>query len=496
MHFQQKNNMHKKRRKIWPYILLTFFILFAGLGIAGYSFIKKIEKNPASLLENGLVKQVIKEKLGDEGLNLFSLAPHFLGFDKPRTFVVLFLNNTEIRPGGGFIGVYSTIRVDKGRVEILKVEGTETIDNAANRDKLLEPPQILQDQLKVKHWFFRDSNWSPDFALSSAQSLDFYTRENGIASDEVDTVFAITTNVLEEVLKITGPVTIDGITFEHEDVTETLEYEVEFGYKDRGISFANRKAILKPFMQTLLSRLGDEVFEKSDEYFDLIDRMGKQKHILAYSKDEELQNTIETLGWTGKMHQTDGDYLMWVDANLAALKTDYAIKRNVTYTSNPDNDKNMISRTKMVYTHTGSFDWRTSRYRTYARVYVPEGSKLISGKVLEPKGEKILSLEDMDTGVENGKTWFAFFMSIEPGTEESLEFEYMLPKSAYENGDKTYTLFVQKQLGTNSPGLTLDLNFGKNITGANPAEEESQWGDRRYRYETDLLVDRQFDVEQ
>jgi hypothetical protein len=62
---------------------------------------------------------------------------------------------------------------------------------------------------------------------------------------------------------------------------------------------------------------------------------------------------------------------------LASLKTDYAIDRELKYSIRPDGDR-FIATAEMVYKHNGKFDWRTSRYRTYARIFVPVGSEWIS----------------------------------------------------------------------------------------------------------------------
>src|SRR3989338_6110192 len=51
-----------------------------------------------------------------------NLIQQVLGFDKPQTYLILFLNNTEMRPAGGFIGAYGVVKVNKGMPEILKVE--------------------------------------------------------------------------------------------------------------------------------------------------------------------------------------------------------------------------------------------------------------------------------------------------------------------------------------------------------------------------------------
>ena len=78
-----------------------------------------------------------------------------LGLEKPQTYLLLFQNNTELRPGGGFISSYAVVRDKQGKPEILKVEGTETLDN----HQLLKPtcpapPAPIKKYLGIDRWFF------------------------------------------------------------------------------------------------------------------------------------------------------------------------------------------------------------------------------------------------------------------------------------------------------------------------------------------------------
>jgi hypothetical protein len=57
-----------------------------------------------------------------------------LGFEDTQNYLIEFLNNTELRPGGGFIGVYGVVKVKNGVPEVLKVEGTEILDNVMGSD--------------------------------------------------------------------------------------------------------------------------------------------------------------------------------------------------------------------------------------------------------------------------------------------------------------------------------------------------------------------------
>lgn len=435
------------------------------------------------LLNVPFVREQIQKAGDNEGNTLLQVVPRLLGFDTPRTYLILFLNNTELRPGGGFIGVYATVRVDKGQASIRALEGSEALDRRSPPDFREEPPYPMRERLKIDRWQFRDANWSPDFAESAKKALEFYEKEGGVAADGIDAVIAITPTVLEELMKITGPFTIDGVTFTPDKVTEQLEYEVEFGYDERGVPFHERKQIIRPFFIALLSHMKSNLFSELNNYISLFERLAKEKHILMYAIDPVLADEVETRAWTGRMATTTGDYLMWVDANLSALKTDYALTRHLFYSLAPY-DHRYIATTTMEYEHRGGFDWRTSRYRTYTRVYVPSGAQFISAQLNTSKGVQDVKLEEIRQGEENERHWFGFYFAIEPGTTGSLQFVYTLPDQLTRNiNGGLYTLFVQKQLGTVSHGLTVDLDFGTTIEA------------RQRHYETDLKEDREFYVD-
>lgn len=467
----------------WPYIIVAILVLVLAIGI----FIVNAAKNlsPEKVLENSFVRNQIENISGVEIEDtLFDIVPPILGFDTPKTYLLLFQNNTEMRPAGGFIGVYAAVRIENGHPNILVVDGTENIDRNAPDTFRETPPTPIQTYLGLDRWFFRDSNWFPDFQLSAKKALEFYTAEGGVAASDIDGVIAITPTVLEEFMKITGPFTIQGITFTQENVIETLEYEVEYGYRDRGIPVRQRKQIIKVFMNELIAHLKDGAIQNISQYLPTITTLLDQQHILVALHDPQLQTVFTKEKWAGEQTQTAGDYLQWVDANLAALKTDHAIERSLSYTTNVNDQGEHIATASMTYTHNGTFDWRTSRYLTYARIYTPLGSELI---------EVIGSDQSLDQAIENNKQSFGAYYKLEPGQTGTLTFRYKLPPQIFNNSG--YSLVVDKQSGTINPGLTLNIDFGTTIAGANPPEEKNEWGDRFYKQQTDLSVGRTFTLQ-
>ena len=469
-------------------ILVILFIFVSGsIAVAAVGWYTYKKGTLQTFVIQKAVSQLIPESVDK------AMIQKVLGFDTPRTYLVLFLNNTEIRPGGGFIGSYAVVRIERGVPHIIKVDGTEIIDNYAP-DAYLKPPAVLEKYLFIKKMQFRDSNWSPDFPTAASTSLALYRLERGVAGAEIDGVIAFTPTVIEELLKITGPLELEGEQYTSKNFTEKLEYEVEYGFAKKGVAFRDRKQTLDALSQVALGKVRSTLLGNWSDYKQLVPRLLEERHIMVYATDPTEERFLRSLGWAGDMKTTPSDYLLWVDANLGALKTDVSIERNLTYTIAPSGTAYIGSAT-MRFKHKGSFDWRTTRYRDYVRVYVPLGSTLIEATGVM-KGDKDARPGEVAQGIENGRQWFGGFISIEPGKSWELTFRYKLaPAVVASIHDNSYQLFVQKQLGTLANRLTLRLGFDTKVTAAEPSEKPEQFGDRFYDYEGDLRVDKLFKIQ-
>jgi hypothetical protein len=299
---------------------------------------------------------------------------------------------------------------------------------------------------------------------------------------------------MEEVLKISGPLVVNGEEFNANNFTEKVQYEVEFGFADKGLDFDERKKLLVDLSHELLRKMKKDFLKDWPKYFALSQRMFAEKHILAYSTNPEMQKILVARDWAGEVKSQLGDYLLWADANMGALKTDKVMRKELFYTFAPTSSGTYIATAKMKYTNTGTFTKFTSRYRTYARVFVPQGSQFISvaGSM---KTDKSTEPAPVEQGIEKDKQWFGTFISIEPGDTKELVWKFHLaPEVVKQIQQGSYNLLVQKELGTIADALTLDLNFGTIISSATPGEENQHIGDQKYTQTTNLQTDRRFEV--
>ena len=462
---------------------------------------------------------VAKEDLAEtqktlERASLFTdLVPAFAGVGKTAHHLVLFLNNTELRPAGGFVGNYGIATVTNGSLDSLKTSDVYALDRLAEAQKgfIKEPaPFALQKYNATPYWYFRDANWSPDFSVSAQKLITKYKEETGIIpvalrgtipyTDTLDGVIAFTPTFAARMLNMVGPVTIGGQTFTAQNMADKLEYQVEYGYALQGIPETQRKEVIGQLVDAVVKKMSDMPLSDWGSVLSLMEDAFTTKQLFAYHTKPDVEKVIVRAGWSGNVivPPKTSDVQMVVDANLASLKTDPAVDRTIRYEIVKDTNGNRMGRTSITYHHKGKFDWKTTRYRTYTRLYVPLGSELIrvtgslkNDRTQNPNGESGAP----DSSSELGMSVFGAFIAIEPGQTGTLTFEYKLADSvrtAIARG--TYMLRVIKQNGAGNHALTLDLDFGKNVLRATPGEEKNEWGDARYRVKDVLDQDKEFKV--
>ncbi|XOU94881.1 MAG: DUF4012 domain-containing protein [Candidatus Kerfeldbacteria bacterium] len=395
----------------------------------------------------------------DVAISASQILPSIGGYPEKKTYLFLLQNNTELRPTGGFIGTYGILKVINGDIDYFKTENVYNLDEPAKDWVYIEPPWPLTRYNAVYNWYLRDSNWSPDFPTAAKKAEEFYHLERGPEKD-IDGVIAVTPTFIQSLLKLTGEITINGLTFTEENFIDTLQYQVDKGFLSIGLEESERKEIIGLLSKEILDRVLELPKSQWPDFWKVFEKDITEKQILIYVKDGYVQDFIEKENWGGTIKEVEHDYLSVIDANLASLKSDPGIKRTISYTVNRDGD-NFIADLNINYKNEGTITWKTTRYRTYTRVYVPEGSNLLksSGSMIDCK---IDGENDISTEVELGKTVFGAFICIEPGEEGNLSYKYILPENISDNfKDDHYSLLVQKQPGAAGHVLNIELKLKK-----------------------------------
>ena len=365
--------------------------------------------------------------------------------DKEKTFLILLQNNAELRPGGGFLGQYAIVKIKNGQVLSTKVEDANLLDQRISAK--VQTPFPFEKMMSLRNWKFRDSNFSPDFP-TNVEKAKYFFRLAGGNSQQFDGVVAVNSQVFDDLFTLTGPITVPGQSgeFNSENASRKLEEIVEKAYiMNPELDTQNRKAILKtmaPMIMQKLLTLGNVT-----KIADLFHNEMKNRNVMLNFNDQNLQQAVAGVHWDGTVPKGwNDDYLMAVDANMGALKTDFFMRREMNYDLDFTQEKPTVT-LNIKYKNTAPYgDWRTSDYHAYLRVYVPKGSTFVSNHMVS----------HINTADEFGKTYFGFKVDVVMGTEVDGQIVYTLPDTI--NSDN-YKLLIQKQSGAGNVPVNVHVKM-------------------------------------
>lgn len=378
-----------------------------------------------------------------------------LGVPEKKTYFLLFQNEAELRPSGGFMTAYAFLTVHNGKFTPLSSYDIYAADNRfGNRLKAPEP--ILDYLPNVNYWHLRDMNLSPDFSESMKVFWENYRLVS--TTSDIDGIIAVDTKVLVELLRILGEIGVSGWgNFSAEDDPRCncpqVFYELEL-YADKPVSAARqeRKGIIGPLMHSILGNIMGSPRKKWPEFINVALAMIREKHFLFYFFDDDLQGAIETLNAGGRIKEFTGDYFHLNDCNFAGAKSNMYIQENILQEIEIAQDGTVTKTVTIDYKNPAppsncnleKGDLCLNGFnRNWFRLYVPQGSEL-----LDSTGSEVA----IKTYEELGKTVFEGFYGLTPGTSLKpegklrLTFKYRLPFKAVKGSD--FALLIQKQPGT------------------------------------------------
>lgn len=382
----------------------------------------------------------------DDVSQFLSNLPNLMGMNGQKNYLVIFQNDKELRPSGGFLTAYAIFTMDKGRIISTSASDSYFID-IDNKLSVYDPaPAIITKYLKLSDnkLFFRDANLSPDFKESMTAVERIWNRSTRVP--KVDGIIGLDTHFVETMLGVLGDVNIpnyskftkDNVVMELERFSSILGSKLE---KRQG-----RKDLIGLLMQQLLQKAFSA---GGKQYLNLISagwQEAAQKHMLFSFHNPEMQTLVEKLDFAGRIKNYEGDYLHINDSNFGGLKGNWFIKEEVAKEVAVQSDK-VVTTLKIDYENTGKYDRDLNTgYRDYVRIYVPQGSTLVSSD-----GSK----ETVTTGQDLGKTFFAGYVAVDPLQKVRLTIKYESPRSIIKGG--VYRLLVQKQPGTDNFKYTVKL---------------------------------------
>ena len=403
------------------------------------------------------IKSTVSEsaQLLTQAKPLIKLLPDLLGNPNAKTYMILFQNDAELRPTGGFMTAYAFMKVTKGKIDLLSSYDIYDLD--ARFNKRVPAPDAIKKYLNETYLNLRNSNMSPDFKVSMDTFSKYYNDIPGMIRP--DGIIAIDTQLPVEILKVIGPIGVGGwgnFSANNDprcDCPQVVYALEEIADRPTNKIVTGRKAVLGPLMHSMMANAMGSPKHLWPKLLNVAFDAIKQKHLLFYFFEEKTQIVAEDFNAAGRITPTAYDYLHINDANLGGAKTDMFITREVEQEITVEGST--VTKTVSISYHNpykgSNCNLEAGQlclngtYRDYIRLLVPKGSTLIS--VVGSEVKEIVS-EDLD------KTVFEAFFTMRPESQSKIVFKYTLPPMDL----ITYRLLLQKQPGTPAIKHTIIFN--------------------------------------
>ena len=447
----------------------------------------KIKNSLVTLQElkaEGNLPQLVLDKIKpfDESLalvgNTIDTYPDLLGFNQKKKYLILFQNNMELRPGGGFIGSFATVEIKNGKTGKLEIHDVYDADGKLSTH--VEPPFALRRYLGVTHLFLRDSNFDVDFVANAATAQTFLQLETG---EKADVVIAVDTDFVKSLISILGPLDLPDFK---ETVTADNFYLLTQTHAEK--DFFPGSTQKQDFLRGVYNALEAKLTESKKIPFSLLARKiseaFQKKQLLIAIPATESQK-IFTVNKLSNSLQDDRvgegnellDFLGINEANLGMNKSNYYLKRSIDQKVNIDGQGNVTEKLTLTYENTSSQDSAFGGdYKNYLRFILPANAFLQS---VEVNGTRIPTTPaitqaaeytkigfvppsqlEVEKTLENGKLIYGFFMILPMHSSQKISISYSLG-SAYNLSQSafTYDLYRLKQPGTGDDPYSFSISY-------------------------------------
>jgi|GEM_PF-899678 len=415
-----------------------------------------------------------------------------IGSRETKRYAVLFQNNNELRPSGGFIGSVAFVDIRDGKIQKMEIPGGGLYDFNGYLTEHVEAPKPLS--LLSPRWEIQDSNWYPDWP-TSAEKFAWFLEKSGEPS--IDGIIAIQATTFEKLIGILGPIEFPEYQtlVTKENVLSEMQAYVEFEYDKEENQPKKYIAELAPkVLEKILASKGSDFIE----ILKLVKSEIKSKNVLVYFKDKNTNSEFEKRGFVPSMIESGIDYLSVVNANIGGGKTDGVIEETINQKIKIDREGNATAELEIVRKHNGDLShvFEGKNNVDYVRVYAPLGSELMSfegarhpseflfeePKEYYKKDENLLSIEknpiiheQTKTRItqEFGKTVFGNWLQVMPGEVVFAKISYKLPfkikpHDALNPDIKSgYSLLLQKQAGARPSHFSVSVEY--------PSEWKVEW---------------------
>ena len=396
------------------------------------------------------------------------IAPGLLGSDGPREYLVLLLNNTELRGAGGILSGIGSLTIDQGRIELGDFSHYKDLADPPPFRRVPSPPDFKAHfatyHADTTRWVTTSS--SPDVPDVALVARRLYALSVGPVVDGAIVVDPRgLTALMPRRARIRVPTT--NRVLRRDDVSD---YVYSDAYSQLGGAEDRRRESLIVVGQAAFSSILESQLDASSLTEDAA-AAAAGGHLRVVSFDPRERRVLESAAITGNLGAPSGDAAMATVQNLGGNKLDFYSQRSLSHACRIDpggpttcqTAVDIKNRTPLGLTRYEFQYFPYGLFKNFVEVYVPAEARL---EAVRLGGRPI----EFITYKEDGYKSVGVYLEIPRSDTARMTVRYTLPEQK-----SGYSLEVRPQPLTEDGEIELRLATPPDwqLTGPDGARIES-----------------------
>lgn len=385
----------------------------------------------------------------ERGAQAVRLMGPMLGQTAPRKYLVVMINNAELRGAGGIPSAAGIVKTVEGRLSLGRFRHTVDLRGPRPYQKVAAPGDFRRrfGFYRADTTFWTNTTFSPDVpdvALVAARAF------KKVTGKKVEGVILVDPRGIAALMPEDASISVGrtGVTVGRADLPD---YTYSGVYADLGGATERRRSALL--------ELGQGAFEAILQGGGLAGRATLEDagravaggHVRVVSFDRDEQEVLDDLDASGDLDGAPGDSLLVTGQNFSADKMDYWTRRSIDHSCSVGEDGASCTTEVTLVNRAPEGLTRYVAGKPYGaleelvEVYVPEAATVQSV-------ERDAAGADLEPDRQDGHAVAGAFVEVRPGESGTVTVTYDLP---FEDG---YTLEVLPQPLTHDARLRVSLD--------------------------------------
>jgi hypothetical protein len=263
-------------------------------------------------------------EFSDYLLPILPVISKIAGAETPKRYLVALQNPAEARGTGGILGAYAIIRLDKGLIKVEQVASNLLLQHQSEIPVKL--PGEFSNTYGSDPAIWMNSNMSPHFPYGARIWLGLWEKQ---FSDRLDGVITLDPIVLSHIMKVTGPMTVEGGRIDSQNIVDQTLSQAYFRFEHDNLA-------RKEFLVEIISGVAERLFSPGVDYRKLMWALTKpiiENRILFYSAEPKVQSFVKHSAISGVLTSQSNNEYRLVIQNTAGNKMDFYLDRELSIAS-------------------------------------------------------------------------------------------------------------------------------------------------------------------